>query len=87
MQQRGHTGEEPLENDPRDFGEISPDAPYRVRAQHPGGTLHGLWCSILPVRHYASDGAVSGCPLHNLIPEWNDRVYRGIPGMTLLPVC
>lgn len=21
--------------------------------------------------------AVSGCPLHNLIPEWNDEVYRG----------
>lgn len=22
-------------------------------------------------------GAVSGCPLHNLIPEWNDMLYRG----------
>ncbi len=22
-------------------------------------------------------GMVSGCPLHNLIPEWNDLVYRG----------
>lgn len=22
-------------------------------------------------------GAVSGCPLHNLIPEWNDEIYRG----------
>jgi glutamate synthase (NADPH/NADH) small chain len=22
-------------------------------------------------------GAVSGCPLHNLIPEWNDMVYKG----------
>jgi glutamate synthase (NADPH/NADH) small chain len=22
-------------------------------------------------------GAASGCPLHNLIPEWNDLVYRG----------
>ena len=22
-------------------------------------------------------GAVSGCPIHNLIPEWNDLVYRG----------
>lgn len=21
--------------------------------------------------------AVSGCPLHNLVPEWNDEVYRG----------
>jgi len=23
------------------------------------------------------DGLASGCPLHNLIPEWNDLVYRG----------
>ncbi|MGN1414971.1 MAG: glutamate synthase subunit beta [Anaerovoracaceae bacterium] len=22
-------------------------------------------------------GAVSGCPLHNLIPEWNDEIYHG----------
>ena len=24
------------------------------------------------------DGKVSGCPLHNLMPEWNDLVYRGL---------
>jgi glutamate synthase (NADPH/NADH) small chain len=23
-------------------------------------------------------GMVSGCPIHNLIPEWNDLVYRGL---------
>ena len=23
------------------------------------------------------NGMVSGCPLHNLIPEWNDLVYTG----------
>ena len=23
------------------------------------------------------EGATTGCPLHNLIPEWNDLVYRG----------
>ncbi|MGE5557063.1 MAG: glutamate synthase subunit beta [Bacillota bacterium] len=23
-------------------------------------------------------GMVSGCPLHNLIPEWNDLVYKGL---------
>ncbi len=22
-------------------------------------------------------GMTSGCPLHNLIPEWNDLVYHG----------
>jgi glutamate synthase (NADPH/NADH) small chain len=24
------------------------------------------------------NGAASGCPIHNLIPEWNDLVYRGL---------
>ena len=24
------------------------------------------------------EGAVSGCPLNNLIPEWNDLIYRGL---------
>ena len=24
------------------------------------------------------NGMVSGCPIHNLIPEWNDLVYRGL---------
>ncbi len=23
------------------------------------------------------EGSAAGCPLHNLIPEWNDLVYRG----------
>ncbi len=23
------------------------------------------------------NGLTSGCPIHNLIPEWNDLVYRG----------
>src|SRR5207253_10534179 len=23
------------------------------------------------------EGITTGCPLHNLIPEWNDLVYRG----------
>ncbi|MDD6214064.1 MAG: glutamate synthase subunit beta [Firmicutes bacterium] len=25
------------------------------------------------------NGMATGCPLHNLIPEWNDEVYRGNP--------
>ena len=28
-------------------------------------------------------GMVSGCPLHNLVPEWNDLVYRGKFGQAL----
>ena len=28
-------------------------------------------------------GKVTGCPLHNLIPEWNDEVYHGNPSQAL----
>ncbi len=28
-------------------------------------------------------GMVTGCPLHNLIPEWNDEVYGGHPAYAL----
>lgn len=28
-------------------------------------------------------GMVTGCPLHNLIPEWNDEVYHGNPAHAL----
>ena len=31
----------------------------------------------------ALNGMVSGCPLHNLVPEWNDLVYRGTLGRAL----
>ena len=29
------------------------------------------------------NGMVSGCPLHNLVPEWNDLIYRGSFGHAL----
>ena len=28
-------------------------------------------------------GMYTGCPLHNLIPEWNDAVYNGLPDYAL----
>src|SRR5207237_1619277 len=36
-------------------------------------------CGI-PFCHTGSllNGMASGCPIHNLIPEWNDLVYRGL---------
>jgi glutamate synthase (NADPH) small chain len=37
-----------------------------------------MGCSV-PFCHTGQllEGLTSGCPLHNLIPEWNDLVYRG----------
>jgi glutamate synthase (NADPH/NADH) small chain len=29
------------------------------------------------------EGEVFGCPLHNLVPEWNDMIYSGNPGHAL----
>ena len=23
------------------------------------------------------EGKITGCPLHNLVPEWNDEIYHG----------
>ena len=42
-----------------------------------GRALHGLRRAVLPHRH-AHRGHGPGCPINNLIPEWNDLVYRGL---------
>ena len=40
--------------------------------------MYGLWSTILSVRksNYLN-GMASGCPLNNLVPEWNDLIYTG----------
>jgi glutamate synthase (NADPH/NADH) small chain len=56
----------------RDFGEFEsllPEADLRAQASR------CMDCGI-PFCHW-------GCPLGNLIPDWNDRVYRGQPGAAL----
>src|SRR4030095_7522965 len=39
----------------------------------------GMDCGV-PFCHTGTllSGMASGCPIHNLIPEWNDLVYRGL---------
>ncbi len=37
--------------------------------------MYGLRSSVLPVR-YDDQGMATGCPLHNLVPEWNDLVIQ-----------
>ena len=39
-----------------------------------------MYCGVAFCQVGASFGGArpSGCPLHNLIPEWNDLVYRGL---------
>lgn len=38
--------------------------------------MYGLRCAVLSVWKMIS-GMASGCPLNNLIPEWNDLLYTG----------
>ena len=45
--------------------------------QRTGSQMYGMWRSVLPVRTDAERYGMSGCPLHNLVPEWNDLVYTG----------
>ena len=56
-----------------DWREIYVDQtrPSERRRVRPGAALHGLRNPVLPLRDPA------GCPLGNLIPEWNDLVRRG----------
>ena len=48
------------------------------KLQAAGRALHGLRHPVLPHRRLILSGMASGCPINNLIPEWNDLVYRGL---------
>ena len=65
----------PLErtNDWKEFHEHFPDS----KLQEQGGRC--MDCGI-PFCHTGTliSGMASGCPINNLIPEWNDLVYRGL---------
>ncbi len=66
----------PPEERLKDWKEIRlPQDPEQVR-------LQGARCMDCGVAFCQSgvllNGATSGCPLHNLIPEWNELVYRGL---------
>ena len=49
---------------------------HSEKEQRCQGASHGLRRAVLPVGN-DDKGMVSGCPLNNLIPEWNDLVYTG----------
>ncbi len=38
--------------------------------------MYGMRRAVLPGRQMLA-GMASGCPLHNLVPEWNDLIYHG----------
>ena len=57
----------------REFHEHLPEAKLQAQA------ARCMDCGI-PYCHVGRilNGAASGCPINNLIPEWNDLVYRGL---------
>ncbi len=60
-------------NDWREFHEHLPE----TKLQQQGGRC--MDCGI-PFCHTGTvlNGMASGCPVNNLIPEWNDLIYRGL---------
>ena len=47
------------------------------RRPHTYGSVREALSETAPTGSLLS-GMASGCPIHNLIPEWNDLVYRGL---------
>ena len=77
---RGNPGEPPLERI-RHYSEFHPRLGREERMRQ------GARCMDCGVPFCQSgavlNGMVSGCPLHNLVPEWNDLVYHGSFGHAL----
>ena len=71
---RGNTWKEPLERI-RDFEE------FKLNLKKADRQTQAARCMNCGVPFCQSGenfgGMFSGCPLHNLIPEWNDEIYNG----------
>ena len=67
----------PIEERVRDYGELYEEPGADVRRAQASRCMH---CGVAFCQAGVSFGGArpSGCPLHNLIPEWNDLVYRGL---------
>ena len=61
----------------RDYGELA--LPLSADEQSAQAS-RCMYCGVAFCQAGVSFGAAraSGCPLHNLIPEWNDLVFRGL---------
>lgn len=81
---RGNPGQPPLERI-RHWNEFHPMLPEEERRKQ------GARCMECGVPFCQSGvelaGMVTGCPLHNLVPEWNDLVYHGNLGHALSRLC
>ena len=61
----------------KDFHEFHPPLQVEEREEQAARCMN---CGITFCQSAVAFGtgpAVSGCPLHNLLPEWNDELYKG----------
>ena len=81
---RGNPGQPPLERI-RHWNEFHPLLPEEERRRQAARCME---CGV-PFCQSGVElgGMVTGCPLHNLIPEWNDLTYAGNPGQALARLC
>jgi len=70
-------GDRPAAGRIADWKEFSPALAGGRPAQN---RARAAWTAALPLPQPACylSGMASGCPIHNLIPEWNDLIYRGL---------
>jgi len=70
----GHK-ERPIAERIHDFHEFNTDLPTKERSRQGGRCMD---CGVpFCQAGIVFDGKRMGCPLHNLIPEWNDMIYAG----------
>ncbi len=81
---RGNPGQPPLERI-RHWNEFHPVLPEGERREQGGRCMD---CGV-PFCQSGVElaGMFTGCPLHNLVPEWNDLVYTGNMGHALSRLC
>ena len=73
--ERREDGAEPPRSRVKHFREFHRELPREARMEQGGRCMN---CGVPFCQSGCSyGGTVFGCPLHNLIPEWNDMIWRG----------
>ena len=74
-----YPSELPLARSPRNASPIGTNSTTTPRSQAAQQGARCMDCGV-PFCHTGTliEGMASGCPINNLIPEWNDLVYRGL---------
>ena len=74
---RQEHGMRPAKDALKDFGELAQPLSEELQELQ---ASRCMYCGVAFCQTGISFGPArtSGCPLHNLIPEWNDLLYRGL---------